>query len=419
MKSEAFISIYLDTRRAKANGKFPVKLRVFTSNPRIQKLYATPYEYSESEFESIWRTSKPRIENKDKRKQLQKIEDHAEDILKELDPFTFEQFEKKLLRNNGEGTNVFYHYEKTIELLTKYKQLGTASNYRLSQKSIENFLIYKSRKDKAPEFLHFKEITANWLNEYELYMTSHLKRSNTTVSMYVRALRTLFNKAIEEKDIDPEIYPFGKNRYNVPAVQNIKKALSFEQLRILFNAETQTPEQVKARDFWYFSYSCNGMNIKDIAQLKYGDIKGDTIEFLRAKTIRTSKANLKSVSAQLNSFTKGIIEKYGNPIKERDQLIFPFISSGRSEVEKFNSIKNFTRFINQNLKKLAEKNGITSDISTYWARHSFATNAVRFGASMEFVGEALSHSNVKTTQNYFAGFEESDKKELMKKMMAF
>ena len=419
MKTEAFISIYLDTRRAKSNGMYPVKLRVFTSSPRIQKLYNTQFEYSESEFESIWKTTKPRLEYKEKRKQLQIIENDAEEILKDLNPFTFEQFEKRLLRNNGEGTNVFYHFKRTIDELTSYKQLGTASNYRLSQKSIENFLIYKSRKGNSPDFLHFKEITPKWLKEYELYMTENLERSYTTVSMYVRALRTLFNKAIEDKDIEPEIYPFGKSKYNIPAVQNIKKALNFEQLKVLFNAVAATPEQEKARDFWYFSYSCNGMNIKDIAQLKYEDIKGDTIEFLRAKTIRTSKANLKPVSAQLNDFTKGIIKKYGNPNKSKEQLIFPFIEVGVSEVEKFNSIKNFTRFINQNLKKLAEKNGITSDISTYWARHSFATNAVRLGASMEFVGEALSHSNVKTTQNYFAGFEESDKKELMEKMMAF
>ncbi|MCA6438155.1 MAG: tyrosine-type recombinase/integrase, partial [Bacteroidetes bacterium] len=80
---------------------------------------------------------------------------------------------------------------------------------------------------------------------------------------------------------------------------------------------------------------------------------------------------------------------------------------------------NFTKFINQNLKKLALNNGITSEISTYWARHSFATNAIRSGASMEFVSEALSHSNLKITQGYFSGFEDKDKKELMETLMKF
>jgi site-specific recombinase XerD len=53
-------------------------------------------------------------------------------------------------------------------------------------------------------------------------------------------------------------------------------------------------------------------------------------------------------------------------------------------------VKNFTRFVNQHLKKLAKSLGITEDISTYFARHSFATIAIRSGASMEFVSETLS-----------------------------
>ena len=113
------------------------------------------------------------------------------------------------------------------------------------------------------------------------------------------------------------------------------------------------------------------------------------------------------------------IDKYGNPIKDSKQLIFPILNDEQTEAKKFSTIKNFTRFINQNLKKLAKANNITSEISTYWARHSFATNAIRSGLSMEFVGEALSHSNIKTTQGYFAGFEEENKKELMEKLMEF
>ena len=63
--------------------------------------------------------------------------------------------------------------------------------------------------------------------------------------------------------------------------------------------------------------------------------------------------------------------------------------------------------------------GLPEDISTYWARHSFATNAIRKGASMEFVGEALAHKNPKTTQNYFAGFDEEYKRKMMQKLIKF
>jgi integrase/recombinase XerD len=417
MKNEAFISIYLDTRRAKSNGKYPVKLRVFTPTPRVQKLYPTKFEYSIEEFDSIWKTTKPRNEHKAKRHQLQEIELNAIEVVDGLETFTFEQFEKKLFRNTGDGTNVFYQYERTVEDLTQSNQLGTASTYKLGLKTIKAYLKHKTGRDTTT--LHFTEITANWLNEYERYMIETMGRSHTTVSMYVRTLRTIFNIAIQDRDIDKEIYPFGKGKYKVPSVKNVKKALTKEQLGILYRSVPKNTEQEKAKDFWFFSYVCNGMNIKDIAQLKWENIHEDSIEFLRAKTIKTSKANLKAVHVVLTDHSKKVIKKYGSKSKEKDQLIFPFIASGKNEQEKFNKIKNFTKFINHNIKKLAQNNGITGDISTYWARHSFATNAVRLGASMEFVSEALNHSDLRTTQGYFAGFEEADKKELMDKIMAF
>jgi len=58
-------------------------------------------------------------------------------------------------------------------------------------------------------------------------------------------------------------------------------------------------------------------------------------------------------------------------------------------------------------------------VSTYWARHSFATNAIRNGASMEFVQESLGHGSLSTTQQYFAGFENEAKRDFFQKLMNF
>ena len=148
-------------------------------------------------------------------------------------------------------------------------------------------------------------------------------------------------------------------------------------------------------------------------------MKEDAFVFMRAKTINTSKKKIKEVRVYLTDFSKGIIEKYCTPQISKNDYVFPIISSNDRPEIKYKKIKNFTKFINQNLKKLADNNGITNDISTYWARHSFVTSAVRSGASMEFVSEALSHNNLKTTQDYFAGFEDEQKKEIMEKLMIF
>lgn len=416
-QKQVFISICLDTRREKSNGKYPVKLRVFTPQPRIQKLYSTKFEFTPKEFSSIWETIKPRAEFKDFNLKLRELNDLANKIAENIIPFSFDQFEKKLNRNTGDGANILYQYECVIKRLNENNQLGTASNYSLSKKSLIEFV--KHLKGQEPQQLFFTEITSAFLEKYENYMINTLNRSRTTVSMYLRAARTLFNIAISEQEIDSEIYPFGKRKYQIPSVRNVKKALSKDQLKTLFDAKPQTTEQQKAKDFWFFSYICNGMNIKDIAMLRYENIHDGEIVFYRAKTINTSKTDSRPVSVSLTKYAKLIIKKYGNKPHVPKNYIFPIIEDSMDEVVKRAKIQNFTRFINQNIKTLALAEGITSEISTYWARHSFATNAIRNGASMEFVSEALNHSNMKTTQGYFAGFEEKSKKELMDKMMNF
>jgi site-specific recombinase XerD len=417
MEKEYFISMWLDVRKPKASGKYPVKLRVFTPHPRKQMLYTTVFEFTKSEFKSIWETLKPREEHKEKRNEIRAVETLANDIAKVLSPFSFTQFEKKYLRNTGDGGNIIYQYNQTINKKQSNNSFGTASNYDLSLKSLKGFILHT--KGKEPVKIPFADITPDWLQKYENYMINHLKRSRTTVGIYLRPLRAIFNSAIAEKEIDIEIYPFGKNKYQPPTGRNVKKALSQSHLKQLFDAKPQTAEQIKAKDFWFFSYTCNGMNVKDISLLKYENIQEDKIIFYRAKTINTSKTDLRPVTVYLNDFSKMIIKKYGNKNTGKSEYIFPIISDKETELVKHSKIKNFTKFINQNLKKLATIEGITSDISTYWARHSFATNSIRNGASMEFVMEALSHNNMKTTVGYFAGFEDKDKKEFMQKLMDF
>jgi integrase len=417
MKSNYIISIYLDTRRKKKNGKFPVKLRVFAPTIQKQKLYNTSFEYTENEFDSIWKTSKTRTENKEAKKELMDIESNALEIAKNLIPFTFDAFEKKLLRLKGDNSNVIYHYNTIIDKLKANGQIGTADNYNLSINSIKAYIKHKTGKE--PEKVTFYEITSDFLNSYEKYMVKDLKRSRTTVSMYLRALRTVFNTAIRNKDIEQELYPFGKHKYQVPAVKRVKKAVPSDQLKTIFNAIPTNQDQEKAKAFWFFTYSCNGMNMKDIANLKYKDMKDDTISFFRAKTINTSKEALKPVTIYLNEFTKGVIEKYGNKKKNGETYIFPIIDTKETLEKQHKQIKNFITFVNDHFKKFIESLGINDKITTIWARHSFTTNAIRNGASMEYISEALSHSNLSTTICYFAGFEDDKKKEISEKLMQF
>ena len=140
------------------------------------------------------------------------------------------------------------------------------------------------------------------------------------------------------------------------------------------------------------------MNTKDIALLRYKDIKEGRIEFIRAKTRNTTKTNLKPIIIYLNEFTSGIIERYGNNYTGPDAMVFDIIRENMTAQEQHNRIKQ---------------------ISTIWARHSYASSSIRKGASMEFMQEALGHGNVRTTQNYFAGFDDESKREFASTLMDF
>ena len=417
MKTEVYISYYLDTRREKQNRKYPVRLRVFTPAPRKQKLYPTKFDYTIEEFASIWETIKPRIEHKEVKAIMQAELTNAENIAKEVSPFSFDYFEKKLYRASKEGKNVLYHYEQAIQSLLSNGQISTASNYGLSRKSLLNFIEHE--KGKVPSTVIFYDITQEFLKRYEYHLVNNINQSRTTVSIYLRVLRTIFNNAIKQNDIEKEVYPFGKDKYKLPSVKKVKKALTKEELKILFDAEPQTPEQEKAKDFWFLSYACYGMNIKDIVQLKFKDLDKNSFTYYRAKTINTSKGELVPITVDLNDYSRSIIDKYKNSSKAPEDYVFSIIQKNDSNLTKYKKIKNFTSFINQAMKKLAIKNGITGDISTYWARHSFAFNAILEGASMELISEVLNHSDMKTTIGYFKGFPSEMKKSLADKIMKF
>lgn len=411
MTNRINISIYLDTRKEKKNGKYPVKLRVFSPFPREQKLYSLPYEYTKDEFLQVWETKKPKKEFKEDNIKLNSILSKANEIAQSLSNFNFEEFYRIFFSTkNHNKSNIEYYYEKYISKLKDNNQIGTAENYSLSLKSLREF----SKKDSIP----FLSITPTFLEKYENYMIEKKNRSQTTVGIYLRPLRAIFNLAIEEKAINNDIYPFGKNKYIIPSPKSVKKALNKEELSLLYKSSPNTKEQETAKDFWFFSYCCNGMNMKDIAQLKNKNIKNGELTFRRAKTSRSNKSNLTS-SILLHEQALKVIDKYGNISKKPDDYIFNIINKSQTAEVQHKKVKNFIRFVNQHLLILAKDNGIDVKISSYWARHSFATNAIKAGAGIEYVSEALQHSNVTTTRGYFAGFENDKKKEITDKLMDF
>lgn len=410
------ISIRLDNRRKKDSGKYPVKLRVYGKATQTEKLYNLDIDMTEKEFDTIWINSENKTlrgANSETRLKLQSIETRANNEANQMTVFDFAKFETKLFRKSSSKNNVKYYFDLAIQKNLKNDKIGTAESYKYTFNSLLEFSIKEKKCDA--EKLTFNIITVEWLKEYQNFMFSKGK-SYTTIAIYTRTLRVIFNNAIEENDISNDIYPFGKNKYKIPKTKKVKKALTSKELQFLFDIECLNDSEQQAKDFWFFSYASNGMNFKDIALLKYSDIKVDRFAYFRAKTFDKTTEKTE-ITIYLTDFTKSIISKYGNKVKTG--FVFNIISSKDSSEIQYKKIKNFTRLVNDHIKRIAKRTDLPNDISTYWARHSFATNSLRKGASMEFISEALNHSDLNVTKNYFAGFEDEAKKDFANSLLDF
>ena len=403
-------AIIHDKRILRKDGSYAVKLRI--TYFRVQKYYPVNISLTVDDWEKVY-SEKPKKEYKENQLYFNKIEQKAIEIIKDMPVFSFPAFEKKFCQKPKENSDALSLFETYIEKLKKENRIGTATSYNCALSSIRNFTNSLHRRK-----LNFSDITHELLSEYESWM--HEKgNSNTTIGIYVRSLRTIINIAIEDGYMDRDAYPFGKRKYQIPAGRNIKKALKLSEIDRIMKYIPSSKFQERARDLWIFSYLCNGANMADIARLKYKNIEGSQITFIRSKTERSTKQDLKAISAYLLPETKGIIEKWGNPNKDSENYIFGIIDNDDSPQRVHDKVKQTFRRINEHMKRIGTDLGIDIKLTTYSARHSFATVLKRSGAPMEFISESLGHKDIKTTENYLDSFEDEAREAFQRKLLDF
>lgn len=412
MRSTPTVKIILDTRRELKNGLFPAKLRI--TFERKQYYYATGKSFSEKDFARII-GAKPREEFKEQKKYLSKLEKRAQNAIDAIMPvFSIAKFEEHYLEKKPDAVvwdgDLKSAYDTAVANLLQDDRIGNADTFR---SSIDSLLKFKSK-------LTFADVTPDFLRAYERWMIGQ-NRSLTTVGIYLRTLRTLFNDSIQAGLIKKETYPFGKKPlYQIPTGQNIKKALSRSELKQIFEYKPANPAEAQARDFWIFIYLCNGINPKDIAELKYKnyDKKTQKITFRRAKTKRTNRDS-KPAEIYLQPMAVEILERYATKPERPERYIFPILTAADKAQKQDDDIGNFVRSINHPMRAIRAKLGIEKQVTTYTARHSFATMLKRSGAPTEFISESLRHQDLKTTEMYLDSFEDTTKRRFGKALLDF
>ena len=394
-KDSVSVLVVLDGRRAKNNGLFPVKVQVVFK--REQKFYPTGKDLSVKDWNELSETkSKILISvRNDIKNTFEKVETVVKSLVSD-DIFSFDALNMRLGKCVSDTLNMAFAAK--MDALKNDGAIGNMLNYQSAIRSVEAF-----SGNKIP----FSDVTADWLRRYEKHLLSENK-SYVTVSMYIRCIRAIMNDAKRSGAIKEYQYPFGKGRYEIPAGKGRKLALNMQQIKevVTYTDGRETTERY--RDLWFFSYLCNGVNFADMLQLKFRDIEDGEICWYRAKTIHTSKVK-KEIQATVTPEMQGIIDRWGNSDKKPDNYIFPYLTGDETPIKKKMMIHDVIKRTNKRLKRIGATVGVEG-LTTYAARHSYATVLKRSGANIAFISESLGHSDLKTTENYLASFERDERR---------
>ena len=389
-KDGVTVAAMFDSAHPKKSGKCSVKIRV-TYN-RVRHYYPTGKDLMPAEWDAL-PTTKARalVEiRKDIESSYQIVRTAVEDLLMR-GIFSLENLNNRLKRAGGDTLNIAF--EGKIAEMKAQERIGNMMAYRVVMKGIERF---------AGPRVPLSGVSVDWIRRYEKFLLKEGK-SRTTVGIHIRAILNDMKRC--GKILEAQ-YPFGRGRYEIQAGEGRKLALTLEQIGQIANYEDGTEATAKYRDYWLFLYLCNGINVADFVKLRYRDIVNGEICFVRQKTERTTKTR-KEIRVVVTERMQAIINRWGNPSRP-DSFIFPILDGQEDAMRRKCKTMYFTRAINKRMKEVGEQLGI-GNISTYTARHSFATVLKRAGANIAYISESLGHQDLKTTENYLASFEREER----------
>lgn len=397
-------AIFLDVRKSKDNGDYPVKIRV--THKRKQHYYRC-MDISIDEWETLISGKKPRGVLLETKKLIYISFQTIIEIIKDLAPgkhFTIPELDMRL--SKGTEDSILDAFKNKMEGLEKDGKVGTAAWYKCALKSIEKY----TKKD-----LKFADITPEWLKGYQKHMEEE-ENKYTTISINMRALRAIINEGKARGIITERQYPFRiarNGKYQIPVASGRKIALNTSQLMKVFKYKI-LPENEKWRDLFVFSFYCNGANINDILRFKYSNINGNYIEWYREKTKSQDKKKIK-IQAKISPEMKKIIAKYGTPDHKPGSYIFPYLSNGLSPAQERMVIQNTIHTINKKMTVIGKALGV-GNITTYWARHSYASILRHEGVSVFGISKGMGHKNLTTTEIYLDSLADEEVNKIAAKL---
>jgi integrase/recombinase XerD len=385
----ATIKTILDTRRAKSDGTFNVIFRithikkVYTINSGVS-LQMCFWNHKNCEVERAYPNSK--LLNIKLSKEHFKIE---QALLVLDDDFTIEKLKNMLSgKPTNEPAETFQVFSnKVIQQMFEANRTGNAIVYNSAVTRLINY---------CGSDVSFTDINYQLLDEFKHHLiTSGLKQNS--ISNYFRSIRAIYNKAIKLKVVDRAYYPFYD--ITIKSEKTSKRAISKQELQKVIHIPLEENSTAwKSLNYFLLSFYLRGISFTDLAYLKHSNIVNGRIEFKRRKTH-------KNYSVKLFSPAETIINKLH---REGNSYLLPILTNAATEdsLEAKKIINQWIKTTNKYLKRLSIQAGLSSSITTYTSRHSFATVAKRLGYSNELIAEALGHEyGNKITNIYLDTFD--------------
>lgn len=375
------------------NGELPLKIRV--TKDRKVRYVSLGVSTKPEHWDFKKNKPKPDCPNREHLEKLiaNKISEIKAEIveLKSTDrEYTASSLIHQLSRTD-KTTSVSDLFLEHLKFLQDVKRTG----YMLSLKQTYNSLVKYNGSLDIP----FSEIDVNWLRRYEAWLRKNNKAENT-IGIRLRNLRVIFNLAIERGILKKDLYPFDRYKVSKLHQDTSKRSITKDEIMAVLqypleNADFYTKLAIH---LFSFSYYMGGINFVDMAMLTSNNIVNGRLIYHRKKTSRL-------INLPLSSEAIGILTSYN--LKGKG-YIFPILSvKHNTEQMRLNRLHKVITKVNKALKNIGEELGLPIKLTTYVARHSFATVLKRAGVSTSLISESLGHSSEKVTQIYLGSFENS------------
>lgn len=287
--------------------------------------------------------------------------------------------------NEIKDITLFNFIEKLIVKLQKNGQVRTSETYNCTLNSFKRF--------RRGNDLYFVELDNDLLISYEYFLKSEGLSMNT-ISFYMRRLRAIYNRAVEE-GLTEQIDLFKK--VYTSSEKTIKKAIPLKSIKRLKTLDlSYSTAKTFARDMFLFSFYTRGMSFVDIAYLQKKNLKNGVLNYRRKKTGQL-------LYVRWEPCMQEIIERYV-PASNSTYLL-NIIKDNTNDARK--QYLNALTLINRSLKSIGKLIGLDKPLSMYVARHSWASIAKAEGISLSVISESMGHDSESTTQIYLASLDSS------------